>query len=74
MLEKFQKMIEDLKEQDKKQKEILHIEQLFNMQDYAKELLHNSTTKRQEESSRSLLNRINEELKMLYIPTAIENI
>lgn len=74
MLEGFQKMIEDLKEQDKKQKEILHIQQLFNMQDYAKELLHNSVTQRQEESARSFLNRINEELKMLYIPTPIENV
>lgn len=74
MLEKFQKMIEDLKEQDEKQKEILRIQKLFNMQDYAKELLHNSTTKRQEEASRSLLNRIDKELKMLYIPTPIDNV
>ena len=74
MLEKFQQMIESLKNQDKNQKEILHIQQLFNMQDYAKELLHNSTTERQEESARSFLNRVDEELKTLYIPTAIENV
>ena len=44
------------------------------MQDYAKDLLFNSTTERQENNSRSFLNRINTELKMLYIPTPIENV
>lgn len=56
------------------EKEIDKIMQLFNMEDYAKELLHNSTTKRQEENARSFLSRINEELKTLYIPTPIENV
>ena len=50
------------------------ITQLFIMQDYGKDLLFNSTTERQEESARSFLNRINEELKELYIPTAIDNV
>ena len=47
---------------------------LFNMQDYAKLLLLNSTTDKQEENARSLLERTNNELKMLYIPTPIENV
>ena len=50
------------------------ITQMFIMQDYAKDLLFNSTTKRQEENARSFLSRINEELKTLYIPTPIENV
>lgn len=50
------------------------ITQLFIMQDYGKDLLFNSTTERQEESARSFLDRINEELKKLYIPTPIENV
>ena len=49
------------------------ITQLFIMQDYAKDLLFNSTTDIQIAGARSFLNRINEELKMLYIPTTIEN-
>lgn len=53
---------------------IEHITQLFILEDYAKDLLFNSNTKRQEEDSRSFLNKINEELKTLYIPTAIENV
>lgn len=73
MLEKIQKMIEKIKQEDKKQQELIQVQQLFIMQDYAKDLLFNSTNKRQEESARSFLNRINEELKMLYIPTAIDN-
>lgn len=74
MLEEWQKMINKLKKEDEKQKEIMHIEQVIVMQDYAKNLLFNSTNKRQEESARSLLNRINGELKRLYIPTTIENV
>ena len=50
------------------------ITQTFIMQDYAKDLLFNSINEKQEESARSFLNRINEELKMLYIPTAIDNV
>lgn len=73
-LEKFQKMIKNLKQKDEEEKNLYKIKQLFNMQDYAKELLHNSTTKRQEESARSFLNRIDEELKMLYTPTPIDNV
>lgn len=74
MLEKWQKMIKDIKKEDERQKEIMHIQQMFIMQDYAKDLLFNATNERQEESSRSFLERINQELKMLYIPTANENV
>ena len=74
MLEKWQKMINNIKQEDGKQKEIIHIQEMFIMQDYAKDLLFNSTTERQEESSRSFLERINKELKILYIPTPIENV
>lgn len=74
MLEKWQKMIKDIKKEDEKQKEIIHIQQMFIMQDYAKDLLFNATNERQEESARSFLERINQELKMLYIPTANENV
>lgn len=59
---------------DEKEKLLNHIKQLFNMQDYAKELLLSSTTERQEQSARSFLERTNTELKMLYIPTPIENV
>ena len=55
-------------------KEIEKIRQLFNMQDYAKELLLSSTTERQDKNARSFLERINLELKTLYIPTPIENV
>ena len=74
MLEKWQEMINNIKQEDGKQKEIIHIQEMFIMQDYAKDLLFNSTTERQEESSRSFLKRINRELKILYIPTPIENV
>lgn len=74
MLEKWQKMIKDIKKEDEKQEEIMHIQKMFIMQDYAKDLLFNATNERQEESSRSFLERINQELKMLYIPTANENV
>ena len=59
---------------EEKEKMLNHIKQLFNMQDYAKELLLSSTTERQEECARSFLERTNTELKMLYIPTPIENV
>lgn len=74
MLKKWQKMINNIKQEDEKQKKMIHIQQLFIMQDYAKDLLFNSTTERQEESARSFLERINRELKILYIPTPIENV
>lgn len=74
MLEKWQKLINNIKQEDGKQKEIIHIQEMFIMQDYAKDLLFNSTTERQEESSRSFLERINRELKILYIPMPIENV
>ena len=74
MLKKWQKMINNIKQEDEKQKKMIHIQQLFIMQDYAKYLLFNSTTERQEESARSFLERINRELKILYIPTPIENV
>ena len=47
---------------------------MFIMQDYAKDLLFNATTERQENEARKFLDRIHEELEMLYIPTAIENV
>lgn len=74
MLKKWQEMINNIKQEDEKQKKMIHIQQLFIMQDYAKDLLFNSTTERQEESARSFLERINRELKILYIPTPIENV
>lgn len=49
------------------------ITQLFIMQDYAKDLLFNSVTDTQIESARSFLDRIEEEMKTLCVPTAIEN-
>mgnify|MGYP006336402643 CR=1 FL=1 len=74
MLEEWQEMINNIKQEDAKQKKMIHIQRLFIMQDYAKDLLFNSTTERQEESARSFLERINRELKILYIPTPIENV
>ena len=73
-MNRLQEMITRIKQEDDKQKEIEKIRQLFNMQDYAKHLLLNSTTDKQEERARSFLERINLELKMLYIPTPIENV
>ena len=73
-MNKLQEMVKRIKQQDDKQKELEKIRQLFNMQDYAKDLLFNSATKKQEENARSFLERINLELKMLYIPTPIENV
>ena len=49
------------------------ITQLFMMEDYAKDLLFNSTTDIQVASARSFLSRITEKLKKLYISTAIDN-
>lgn len=54
--------------------DLYRIIQMFNIQDYSKELLLNSETERQEQSARSLLERTNTELKTLYIPTPIENV
>lgn len=48
--------------------------ELFEKEDYAKDLLFNSTTESQIESARSFLNRAQQEIKMLYIPTPIENV
>ena len=55
-------------------KEMQCIRQLFILEDYAKDLLFNSDTEKQEKTARNFLNKINEELKTLYIPTAIENV
>ena len=66
--------VKGIKKENKKQEELYKIEQLLNMQDHAKELLFNSTNKIQEENARSFLDIINQELKMLYIPSAIENV
>lgn len=51
-----------------------HITEVFEMEDYAKDLLFNSTTESQIESARNFLNRAQQEIKMLYIPTPIENV
>lgn len=63
----------DRKEKNNMQ-DLYRIMQIFNIQDYSKELLFNSETERQERRARSLLERTNTELKMLYIPTPIENV
>ena len=63
----------DRKEKNNMQ-DLYRIMQIFNIQDYSKKLLFNSETERQERSARSLLERTNTELKMLYIPTPIENV
>ena len=54
--------------------DLYRIMQIFNIQDYSKELSFNSENERQEKSARSLLERTNTELKTLYIPTPIENV
>ena len=54
--------------------DLYRIKQMFNIQDFAKDLLLNSVTERQIESARSLLERTNTELKTLYIPTPIEHV
>lgn len=46
------------------------LEHVFNMEDYAKDLLFNSVTEKQQKRARSLLNKIKE----VYIPIAIEDI
>lgn len=51
-----------------------HVTEVFGMEDYAKDLLFNSTTENQVESARSFLNRAQQEIKMLYIPTPLENV
>lgn len=63
----------DRKEKNNMQ-DLYRIMQIFNIQDYSKELLFTSETERQEQSARSLLERTNTELKTLYIPTRIENV
>lgn len=73
-MNELQEIMKRIKQEDDKQRQLEKVMQLFNMQDYAKDLLFNATTKRQEESARSFLERINLELKMLYIPTPIENV
>ncbi len=73
-MNKIQDKIKKIKQEDNKQQQLNKIMQLFNMEDYAKELLYSSATKIQEENARSFLERINLELKMLYIPTPIENV
>lgn len=55
-------------------RDLEHVTEVFEMEDYAKDLLFNSTTERQIESARSFLNRAQQEIKMLYIPTPIENV
>ena len=73
-MNKIQDKIKKIKQEDNKQQQLNKIMQLFNMEDYAQELLYSSATKIQEENARSFLERINLELKMLYIPTPIENV
>lgn len=68
---KSKKRIERERQQEK---ELEKVREMFSMQDYAKDLLFNVTIKTQEESARKFLTRIDNELKMLYIPTPIENV
>lgn len=51
-----------------------HVTELFEKEDYGKDLLLNATTNNQEEAARNFLNRARQEIKMLYIPTPIENV
>lgn len=54
--------------------ELNKITELFIKEDYIKDLLFCCETEKQEDTAREFLNRITEELKKLYIPTAIENV
>lgn len=73
-MNKLEQIVKRIKQENDKQLELEKIRQMFNMQDYAKDLLFNATTGKQEENARSFLERTNNELKMLYIPTPIENV
>lgn len=55
-------------------RELEKVTELFEREDYAKDLLLNATTDNQEEVARNFLNKVQEEIKMLYIPTPIENV
>lgn len=68
---KSKKRIEREKQQEK---ELEKVTEMFEKQDYAKDLIFNAETKTQEESARKFLKTIDNELKMLYIPTPIENV
>lgn len=50
------------------------VTKMFEVQDFAKKLLFESKTEKEEKSARSLLRAVHEELKMLYIPIATENV
>lgn len=55
-------------------RDLEHVTELFEKEDFAKDLLFNSTTENQIENARSFLNIVQQKIKMLYIPTPIENV
>ena len=65
---------EQIKKDDEKQKEIKRIEQIFEIENYAKFLLFTSETELQEKSSRSLINGVREEMKTLYVYPSKQNV
>lgn len=50
------------------------VTKMFEVQDFAKKLLFESKTEKEVTNARSLLNIVQEELKMLYIPVPTENV
>ena len=64
----------EIKQKDIKDKENETIKQLFNMEDFAKDLLFTSKTKLQEKGARSLVNRLKTEMKTLYAYPQKQNV
>lgn len=50
------------------------ITELFKMEDCAKNLLLNSVTEKQEKAARSFLHKIREDIKIIYIPSEVEDV
>ena len=65
--EMLSKKNKEIKQQDIEHKESETIKQLFNMEDFAKDLLFTSRTELQEKGARSLVNRLKVEMKTLYV-------
>lgn len=65
---------EEIKQKDIKDKENETIMQLFNIEDFAKDLLLTSKTKLQEKGARSLVNRLKVEMKTLYVYPQKQNV
>ena len=51
-----------------------YVKEMFAAEDDAKDLLLNATTNNQEEVARGYLDHMQQKIKMLYIPTPIENV